>query len=69
MESALQVLARERPGEGLAERGVAFAKGTDALDQIGEAVEIVGREHLALDDRKVQLDLIQPARMNGRRGP
>jgi hypothetical protein len=36
--------------------GVALAEGVDGIDQLGEAAEVVGREHLALEDREIELE-------------
>ena len=52
----LELLMREGPVEQLAKRGIACAKGMDALDEVGQAVEVIRREHLALKDREIELD-------------
>src|SRR5438105_287623 len=36
--------------KGLVQRGVALAEGVDALDQLVQAVQIVGCKHLTLED-------------------
>ena len=53
------------PGERLSKSGVALTEGHDALLQFLEVGVVVRRKHLALDDRKVQLDLVQPTGMDG----
>jgi hypothetical protein len=43
---------------------MALLEAEQLLVQIGEGREVVGREELALDDREVDLDLIEPAGMH-----
>ena len=58
------------PGEALLEwRGdgaVVLPEGEERGLELGERGEVVGVEHLALDDREVDLRLVQPTRMHGR---
>ena len=65
-QTALQVLAGESPGKWLVEGGVALAERDDALHQLVQRGAVIRREHLALDDRKIKFDLIEPAGMDGR---
>src|SRR4051794_20078227 len=54
-------------GQGrLTQRGVALIEGDDALLEFLEANQVVGREYLALEDREVLLDLIEPTRVHWR---
>jgi hypothetical protein len=50
----------------LSKSEVALTEGPDALLQFLEAGVVVRRQHFALDDRRVRLDLVQPAGMHGR---
>src|SRR5712691_3983846 len=65
-QPSFEILASEAPGERLAEGGVASAECVNGLCQFLEAGVVIRLEHLALDDRKVNFDLVEPARM-GRR--
>ena len=51
-----EVLPGEAPGNRPAKSGVAVAEGDDTLDQLVEVRAVIGTEHLALNDRKVNLD-------------
>ena len=61
-----QVLARKRPLEGSRGGLVSVLEPQQRGFEGGEVGEVAGRQHLALHNRKVDLDLIQPARMNRR---
>src|SRR5207253_4156762 len=53
------------PLEGLGSRFVAPLEGEEASLDLGEVGEVVGGQDLALDDGVVDLDLVQPRRMDG----
>src|SRR5208337_3039304 len=55
-------LPRKRPWSSVAQLFVQRQTQTDRV----QSREIVRREHLPLDDRKVNLHLVQPTRMHGR---
>lgn len=59
-----EVLACECPMERRSGLLVVGLKAKQAILNFGERGEIVGGEHLALDDREVDLDLVEPAGMN-----
>src|SRR5262245_43131254 len=65
-EATLEVLAGEAPGERLLGRRVALAEREDTPDEFVQRGAVVRSQHLALDDREVQLDLVEPTRMGGR---
>ena len=58
---SLEILTGEAPGERLAQGGVPPAELDNAVLQLLQAGAVVRCEHFALDDRKVDLDLIEPA--------
>ncbi|MBI4454354.1 MAG: hypothetical protein HY644_00475 [Acidobacteria bacterium] len=60
-----QVFASEFPVEGAGSLLVALLKTKQAMFNIGQGVEVVGRKYLALDDGKVDFNLIEPTGMNG----
>ena len=55
----------EFPIERRGARLIAFAERHDAILQLEERGTIVRREHVALQDREIGFDLIEPARMDG----
>src|SRR5947207_14949534 len=61
-----QVLARKRPLEWTGGGFIPVLESEQRGLEAGEIGEVAGRQHLALDDGKVDLDLVQPTRMNGR---
>src|SRR5437667_135867 len=61
-----QMLARERPLERARRAFVSMLEPEQGGFERGEVREVAGRQDLALDHGNVDLDLIQPARMNGR---
>src|SRR6266498_2832016 len=65
VQATLQVLPGEPPCKWPAESGVALAEGNNTFDQLVEGGAVIRSEHLALDDREVNLDLIEPTRMHG----
>ena len=60
-----EFVASETPGKGLAEGGVALAEGVDAGSEHVEGGAVVRGEDLALDDRKVNFDLIESTGVHG----
>jgi hypothetical protein len=54
-------LAGELPVERLGDLVPAVLELVECAGDLGEVVKVVGLEQLALDDREVDLDLIQPA--------
>src|SRR3954447_9589888 len=59
-QTSFEILARETPGESFAECGVASAEDVQGLGQFLEAGVVIRLEHLALDNRKVNFDLVEP---------
>ena len=58
------------PGESPLERGgepfVALLEGQECILKLSERTEFIWRQHLALNDREVDLNLIEPTRVDGR---
>src|SRR6266852_752690 len=65
-KTALQILACEAPGKRLAKGGVSPPERHNAFGELVQAGAVVRGEHLPLDDREVNFDLIEPTRMSGR---
>jgi hypothetical protein len=63
-ETPLQIPTGEAPGERFAKRGVAPTELDDAVCQLVQAGAVIRSEHLALDNRRVNFDLVEPARMS-----
>ena len=61
-----EVAAGELPLEGFGGEFVAAFEVHQPLFDFGEVGEVVGGEHLALDDREVDLDLVEPLACTGR---
>src|SRR5438132_3496398 len=61
-----QILTRECPLKRARGGFVSVLEAEQRRFEGGEVSEVAGRQHLALDDGKVDLDLIQPTRMNRR---
>src|SRR5438445_7146458 len=61
-----QVLTRKCPFERARGAFVPVLEPQQRGFKAGKIREVAGRQHLALDHGKVDFDLIQPARMNGR---
>ena len=59
-EESPKVLTRELPLEGTGSRLPVILKIEEALSQSVEIGKVIGREHLALNNREVDLDLIKP---------
>lgn len=69
-----EVLARELPLERLCKGFVVFLEVHKPFLKLNQRGQVVRRQHLALDDREVDPDLVEPAGMHGRvdrndRGP
>src|SRR5712691_5752445 len=65
-QTSFEIVASEAPGERLAQGGVASAEGVNGCPEFLEAGVVIRLEHLALNNRKVNFDLVEPARI-GRR--
>src|SRR5438552_9846245 len=65
-EEAGEISAREGPLEELGRVDVTVLKAAQAILDGRERWEVVGREDFALDDREVDLDLVQPTGVDGR---
>src|SRR6516164_2663836 len=65
-QTSFEILASETPGEWPAKGGVASTEGVKGVRQFLEAGVVIRLEHLALDNREVNFDLVDPARI-GRR--
>src|SRR5271169_280448 len=62
----MKILPGELPMEGFCGRLIVGLEVEEPLFEGAERVEMVGCEGLALDDREVDFDLVQPARMDWR---
>jgi hypothetical protein len=60
-----EVVAVELPLEGPGGFLVAMLEGEEAVFDLGQVGEVVGGEDFALDDGEVDLDLVEPAGMDG----
>jgi len=65
IQTLFEVLAGETPGEWFVQCGVALTEGVDSGGELVKSGAVVRGEHLALDDRKVDLDLIEPTCVHG----
>jgi hypothetical protein len=65
MNEFVEVIARKLPLERLGYYLVMPFEESKSVGQHLQGVEIVWGEHLALDDGKVDLDLVEPTRMDG----
>lgn len=65
-QDAMQIEPGEAPLEWRGDGAVVLPEGEEPGLELGERGEVVGVEHLALDDREVDLRLVQPTRMHGR---
>jgi len=59
------MLTSELPFEGTGSRFPVVLKIEEALGESVEIGKVIGREHLALDNREVDFDLIEPTGVNG----
>ena len=66
LQDIREVAARELPFERAGDLLVVGLEIEQALLESIEIGEVVGREHLALDDREVDLQLVEPARVDRR---
>src|SRR5664280_933879 len=65
-QDAMEIEPGEAPLEWRGDGAVVLPEGEEPGLELGERGEVVGVEHLALDDREVDLRLVQPTRMHGR---
>jgi hypothetical protein len=65
----LQILASEFPLEGASGGAVMVLEAQQAIFEFSPGLEIVGSKELALNDREVDLDLVEPAGMHGAYAP
>ena len=65
-EQGLQVLAGELPLEWASGGAVVVLEAQQAIFDFTEGLEVIGGEHLALNDREVHLDLVEPTGVHGR---
>jgi hypothetical protein len=64
-DEVVQVLTGDIPLEGAGDLAVMLAEGQDRFGGRVERCEAVRGERLALEDREVQLDLVQPEGVHG----
>ena len=64
-EEAVEGLAAEVPVEGLGGRVVAVLEGEEPFGEGVEVGKVAGLDHLALDDGEEDLNLVQPAGVDG----
>ena len=57
----MEIVAGEGPFEGRCRPLVMRLKGKQALLEFLQRIEVVGREDLSLNDREIDLDLVEPA--------
>jgi len=63
-QATFQGLSGEAPGEWIVESGVTLAEGHGAIGQLVEGGAVIGSEHLSLENREVNLDLVEPTCMH-----
>lgn len=68
-EDVRKVVAGELPRERTGNRLVAVLKEKQSLGNLAQFTTVVEREHLPLDDREVDLDLVEPACVDGQMDP
>jgi hypothetical protein len=64
-EHQLELGARESPLERAGDLPVAAAEGEQALGELVQGAEVIRGKRLALDDREVELDLVEPRGVDG----
>jgi hypothetical protein len=64
LQEPVEVMAREGPLERAGDLAVVVAEGEQSLAERVRRVEVVGGQRLALDDREVRLELVQPGRVD-----
>lgn len=62
----MQIVPREAPRERCGDGRVSILKGEYRARELMSGCEVIGREHLSLNDGEIDFDLIQPACMNRR---
>ena len=60
-KQCFEVLAAELPLEGASGGAVVILEAQQAIFDVSQGLEVIGCEHLALNDREVHLDLVEPA--------
>src|ERR1035437_1159409 len=65
-KDTVQVEPGEPPFEGRGDRAVLLAEGNERGLELGERAPLGGLENLALDEAEVDLDLVQPGRVDRR---
>src|SRR6266699_3392149 len=65
LDKFVQIVAGKLPFKGLGDDLVMALKMMEALGQDFQGVEVVWGEHLALNDREVDLDLVEPTGVDG----
>jgi len=66
-EQCGEILSCEPPLEGFGDGLVVTRECQQALRQLLQGREVVGRQNLALEDREIDFDLIEPTGVNGPR--
>jgi len=64
VHQVVEVVSGESPLKGLGDGLIVLLEGQQAVLNVGERAEIVRRQDVALHDREVDLDLVQPAGNN-----
>ena len=64
-EEAFEIASGEFPLEWARCRGVVLFESQEPLLHLREGAEVIGSEHLALDDREIDFDLIKPTGVDG----
>ena len=65
LQQHLEITPRELPLERFGNCLIMFLEAKEALFYFFEGTEVIWRESFALDDREVDLNLVQPTGMNG----
>jgi hypothetical protein len=63
-EQASEIPTGEAPFDGASEGFIAVLEGEQPVFDFGQAAKVARRQDLALDDREVDLDLIEPTRVD-----
>jgi hypothetical protein len=65
LDEFVQINAGELPFKGFGDKLVMTLETLEALGQHSQGVEVVLREHFSLNDRQVDLDLVEPTGVDG----
>ncbi len=65
VEQRGEIVAGEAPVEGLRGLVPVVFEIVECARDVGEVLEVIGFEHLALDDREEDLELVEPAGVDG----